>query len=81
MKEHIWFALTDKWTLAKKLRILKIQFTDHMKFKKKEEQSVSALFLLRRGNKILMGVNVETMCRAETEGKAIQQMINPPGDS
>ena len=31
----------------------KIQFTDHMKLKKKEDQSVGALVLLRKGNKIL----------------------------
>ena len=35
-----------------KLRIPKIQFTDHMKLKKKEDQSVDASVLLRRGNKI-----------------------------
>jgi hypothetical protein len=34
------------------LQILEIQFTDHMKFKKKEDQSVYASILLRRGNKI-----------------------------
>ena len=32
-----------------------IQLTDHMKFKKKEDQSVDASVLLRRGNKIIMG--------------------------
>jgi hypothetical protein len=30
----------DKWIFAQKLRIPKIQFTDHMKLKKKEDQSV-----------------------------------------
>jgi hypothetical protein len=54
------------------LRIPKIQFTDHRKFKK-EDQSVDALVHLRRGNKTLMGVNMETKCGAETEGKAIQR--------
>jgi hypothetical protein len=34
--------LTDKWILAQKLRIPKIQCTDHMKFKKKEDQSMDA---------------------------------------
>ena len=33
-------VLTDKWILAQKLRITKIQFTKHMKLKKKEDQSV-----------------------------------------
>ena len=35
-----WYALTDMWILAQKLGIPKIQFTDHMKVKKKEDQSV-----------------------------------------
>jgi hypothetical protein len=42
------FALIDKLILAQKLRISKMQFTDHMKHKKKEEQSVDASVLLRR---------------------------------
>jgi hypothetical protein len=62
IKEHIWYALTEKWILAQKLGIPRIQFTDHMKLKK-EDQSVDASVLLRRGNKILTGGN--------TEGKAI----------
>jgi hypothetical protein len=45
-----------------------------MKLKRKEDQSVDVLFLLRRWNKILMGRNMETKCGAETEGKAIQRM-------
>jgi hypothetical protein len=53
--------------LAQKLRIPKIQFTDHMKLKK-EDQSVGALVLLRKENKILTGANMETKCGAETEG-------------
>jgi hypothetical protein len=69
-----WCALTDKWILAKKLRIPKIQFTDHMKLKKKEDQSVEASVLLRRGNKIIMGAKMETKCRAGSEGKAIQRL-------
>ena len=51
-----------------------IVFTDHMKLKKKEEQSVDASVLLRRGNKILTGANIQTKCGAETEGKAIQRL-------
>ena len=60
--------------LAQKLRIPKIQFKDHMKLKKKEDQSVDTLVLLRRGNKIPMGGDTETKCGAETEGKAIQRL-------
>jgi hypothetical protein len=52
----------------------KIQFTDHMKLKNKEDQSVGALVLLRRENKILIGANNETRCGAETEGKVIQKL-------
>jgi hypothetical protein len=47
------YALTDKWILGIKLRILKIQLTDHRKLKKEEDQSVDASVLLRRGNKII----------------------------
>ena len=45
-----------------------------MKLKEKEDQSVGASVLLRRGNKILMGGNMETKCGAETEGKAIHRL-------
>jgi hypothetical protein len=45
-----------------------------MKLKKKEEQSVDTLVLLRRGNKTPMGGDTETKCGAETEGKAIQRL-------
>jgi hypothetical protein len=58
-KERSWYALTDKWILVQKLGIPKIQFIDHMKLKKKENQSMGASVLLRRGNKILMGGNSE----------------------
>jgi hypothetical protein len=34
-KELTRYALTDKWTLAQKLRIPKIQFAKHIKLKKK----------------------------------------------
>jgi hypothetical protein len=44
------YSVTDKWILAQKLGIAKIQFTDHMKLKK-EDQSVDASVLLRRRNK------------------------------
>jgi hypothetical protein len=54
--------------------IPKIQFTDHMKLKKKEDHSVDTLVLLRRGIKIHMGGDTETQFGAETKGKAIQCM-------
>ena len=45
-----------------------------MKLNKKKDQSVDALVLLSRRNKILIGVNMEKKCGAETEGKAIQKL-------
>jgi hypothetical protein len=52
----------------------KIQFTDHMKLKKKGDYSVDTSVLLRRGDKIPMGGDTKTKCGAETEGKAIQRL-------
>ena len=51
-----------------------MQFTDYMKLKKKEDQSVDTLILLRRENKILTGANMEIKCRAEIKGKATQRL-------
>jgi hypothetical protein len=45
-----------------------------MKLRKKEDQSMDASVLLRRGNKIFTGGNMETEYGAETEGKAIQRL-------
>ena len=41
--------------MSKKFRILIIQFTDNIKLKKKEEESMNATVLLRRENKIITG--------------------------
>ena len=41
--------------------------------KKKEEQSMDTLVLLRRGDKIPTEGDTETKCGAETEGKPIQR--------
>ena len=57
-----------------KFGIPRIQFTDHMKPKKKEDQNMDASVLLRRVNKILTEENIETKCGAEIEGKAIQRL-------
>jgi hypothetical protein len=43
--------------ISPKFRILKIQFTDHMKLKRKKDPSVDDTVLLRSGNKVLMGGN------------------------
>ena len=48
-----------------------------MKLKKKEDQSVGALVLLRRSNKILTGANTETKYGAETEGKVHPETVSP----
>jgi hypothetical protein len=76
-KELIWYALTDKWILAQKLRIPKIQFAKHMKLKMKEDQSVDTSLLLRMGNKIPMEGVTETKFGAETEGRIIQRLPHP----
>ena len=68
------YALTDKWILAQKLRLPKIQFVKHMKLKKKEDQSVGTSILLRRENKIPMEGVTETKFGAETEGMTIQRL-------
>jgi hypothetical protein len=57
-------------------RIPKNKFTDHMKLKGKEEQSVGSSMLLRRRNKILTGGNMDTKYGTEPEGKAIQRLPN-----
>ena len=51
-----------------------MQFTNHMKLQKKEDQSVDTSVFLRRENKISMEGVTETKCEAETEGKAIQRL-------
>jgi hypothetical protein len=53
-KEHTWYALSEKWILSQKLGVPKVQFTDHMKLKKKEDRSIDTSVFLRRRNKILM---------------------------
>jgi hypothetical protein len=65
-------VLTDKWILAQKLGIPKIQFTNHMKLTKKENQRLDTSILLRRGNKIHMEGVTETKFGAGTEGMMIQ---------
>jgi hypothetical protein len=45
-----------------------------MKLMRKEDQSVDTLVLLRRRHKIPMEGDIETKCRAETEGKTVQRL-------
>ena len=75
-KEHTWYAPSDKWVLAQKLGIPKIQFTDQIKLKRKEEQIMDTLILLRRGNKIPTGGDTVTKYGAETEEKDIQRLLH-----
>jgi hypothetical protein len=62
---------TDKWILAQKLRIPKIQVAKHMKLKKNEDKSVDTLPLLRIGNKTPMEGVTERKFGAETKGWTI----------
>ena len=48
-----------------------------MKLKKKKDQSVDTLFLLRMGNKIPMEGITETKLGAEIEGRTIQRLPHP----
>jgi len=45
-----------------------------MKFKRTEDQNMNASVLLRSGDKIFKGGNMETKCEAETEGEANQSL-------
>ena len=76
-KELTWYALNDKWILIQKLRIPKIQFGKHKKLKKKEDQSVDTLALLRMGNKIPTEGVTETKFGAETEARTMQRLPHP----
>jgi hypothetical protein len=52
---------------AQKPRIPKIQLTNHMKLKKKEDHSVDTSIHLRRGEQRLMEGVTESKCGGETE--------------
>ena len=73
-KEFTQYVLTDKWILAQKLRIPKIQFAKHKKINKWEVQCVDTSFLLRIGNKIPMKGVTETKFGAKTEGWTIRRL-------
>jgi hypothetical protein len=74
---HFWYTLTDKWILAQKLRIPKIQFAKHKKIKKKEDQRVDTSFLLRIGNRIPSKGVTEKKFGDETKGWTIQRLPHP----
>jgi hypothetical protein len=50
-----------------------------MKLKKKEDQSMDTMVLLRMGNKIPMGGDTEKKYGGETEGKAIHRLPHLAG--
>ena len=75
-KEVTWYALTDKWILAQKPRIPKIQLPKHKKIEK-EDQHMDTSFLPRIGNKISMEGVTETKFRAKTKGWTIQKLPHP----
>jgi hypothetical protein len=65
--DNLILHFSNKRILAQKLRILKIQFTKHMKLKKKEDQSMDTSSLLKMRNKVPMDGITETKLGAETE--------------
>ena len=76
-KEISRYTLTDKWIIAQKLRIPKIQFAKHKKIKKKEDLLVDTSFLLRIGNKIPVEGVTEAKFGAKTKGWTIQRLPHP----
>jgi hypothetical protein len=72
-------VLTDKWILAQKFGIPKIQFKDHMQ-PKKEDQNVNASVLFRRVNKNThrrkYGDKVWTRSLTNTEAGARRQPLD-----
>jgi hypothetical protein len=56
---------------AQKLRIPKIQFTNHIKLKKKEDHSVDTSIHFRRGEQNTMEGVTKTKCGVETEEMTI----------
>jgi hypothetical protein len=57
-KAHAWYIPTDKWILALKYRITRIQPTDHKKFNKQKGLSDEVSIVLRRGKEIITGIRV-----------------------
>ena len=76
-KEVTWYVLTDKWILAQKLRIPKIQFAKHKKIKKREDQWVDTSFLPRIWNKISMEGVAEMKFGAKMKGWTTQRLPHP----
>jgi hypothetical protein len=75
-KEITWYALTDKWILAQKPRIPKIQLPKHKKIKKVDKH-MDTSFLPRIRNKISVEGVAETKFGAKIEGRTIQRLPHP----
>jgi len=73
-KIHPWYVLTDKWIFTQKLKLPKIQATDHMKLKKKDDQNVMLHSFLKGGTKIFIEGDMEAKFGAETEGMIIESL-------
>jgi hypothetical protein len=73
LEKNIHGMQSVKWILTQKLGIPKVQFTDHMKFKKLEDHSVVISALLRRGAKVP---------RKEIQRESVKQRLKerPPRD-
>jgi hypothetical protein len=66
------YALIDKWILAHKLRVPKIQFAKYKIIKKKENKHVDISFLLRTHER-----NYKTKFGANRKGWTIQRLPHP----
>jgi hypothetical protein len=72
---HTWYVLIDKWILGKEGGILMKQLMDYKKLKRKEDQRVDALVLLKRRNKFIRrgrgweGLGRKRGGKGENEGK------------
>jgi hypothetical protein len=73
-REIMFMWLSSFWFDKRRLFscYFKIQFTDQMKLKKKEDHDVDTSVLFRRGIQIPMGGDTETMFGGETEEMIIQ---------
>jgi hypothetical protein len=54
-KEHTWYVITDKWILVQKLIMPRMQCTEHVELRSKEDQGVDASVLHWVRNRIIMG--------------------------
>jgi len=70
-KNHKWYALTDKWILAQKLRL---PYWLSIWSSRRTTKMWMLQYFLEGRTKIFIRVNMETKLGAQTEGKAIQRL-------